>query len=108
MAKILYSSYYQSTQEGRWFTAYTNGKKNPGRNLIFVAVVSSFMKNIIYPSQRLNMENLHDNANASLPALKQTPLIHAASISLFAYYRHPSQFIYKMITASTRENFNAT
>jgi hypothetical protein len=31
------------------------------------------------PSQSLNMNTLQDNANTFLPALKQTPLIHAAS-----------------------------
>jgi hypothetical protein len=40
--------------------------------------------------KRYNMETHQDNANASLPAVKQTPLIHATNTSLFAYYRHPS------------------
>jgi len=51
------------------------------------------------------MDSLQDNTKASLPALKQTPLIHAASISLFAYYRHPAQVIYEVITASTYMRF---
>jgi hypothetical protein len=40
--------------------------------------------------KRFNMDSLQDKANASLPALKQTSLIQAASISLLAYYRHPA------------------
>jgi len=49
--------------------------------------------------KRFNMDSLQDNA--SLSAMKQTPLIHAASISLYANYRHPVQVIYKVITAPT-------
>jgi hypothetical protein len=59
----------------------------------------------IYPSQRLNTETLHDNANAFLPAVKQIPPIHAASISLFPNYRHPTQVIYEVITVSTCISF---
>ena len=35
----------------------------------------------------------------------ETPLIHAANISLFAYYRHPAQVIYEVITAFTCMRF---
>ena len=42
------------------------------------------------------MGTLLHNANASLLDLKQTPLIRAASISLFANYRHSAEVIYEV------------
>ena len=64
------------------------------------AMLSSLVHRIL-SSQRLNMWTIQENAKASLPAVKQTPLIHAASISLFVNYRQPAQVIYVVITVST-------
>lgn len=50
----------------------------------------------IWPPQCWHLESLQHNANASLLDLKQTPLIRAATISLFANYRHSAQVNYEV------------